>query len=138
MGDEPEKGILFLCVANSARSQIAEGVARAKLGEHFRIQSAGSEPTHINPYAVRVMEEIGIDVSHQRSKSVATIDPEDVAVVITLCDEEVCPVFLGEARRIHWPLKDPAGNPELDDDVQLERFRNTRDALVAKIGALRI
>ncbi|MEL6195470.1 MAG: arsenate reductase ArsC [Myxococcota bacterium] len=138
MGDEPTQSILFLCVANSARSQIAEGVARTKLGERFLIRSAGSEPTQINPYAVRVMEEIGIDISRQRSKSVATIDPKDVAVVITLCDEEVCPVFLGEARRIHWPLKDPARSPELEDEAQLKRFRDTRDTLVAKIGALRI
>jgi arsenate reductase len=101
-------GILFLCVANSARSQMAEGLARAAFGERVRVQSAGSEPTTPNPYAIEVMGEIGIDIGAHASKSVDTIDPASVGTVITLCAEEVCPVYLGKARRLHWPIPDPA------------------------------
>ncbi|MEO1172601.1 MAG: arsenate reductase ArsC, partial [Myxococcota bacterium] len=84
-----DAGILFLCVANSARSQMAEGLARDLLDEP--IQSAGSTPTSLNPYAVEVMRELGIDISSQRSTSVETVEPESVHTVITLCAEDVCP-----------------------------------------------
>ena len=89
--------ILFLCVANSARSQMAEGLARQLFDEDVRVQSAGSEPSRVNPYAIRTMAEIGIDITKQSSKSVETIDPANVVLVITLCAEEVCPVFLSAA-----------------------------------------
>src|SRR5262245_18671150 len=98
--DKP--GILFLCVANSARSQIAEGLARARLGDRATVQSAGSRPSRVNPCAIEVMHEIWIDLAGHRSKSVDAIDPATVDLVITLCAEEVCPVFLGGARRLHW------------------------------------
>lgn len=122
--------LLFLCVANSARSQMAEGIARARLGPRVRVQSAGSVPTRVNPLAIQALEEIGIDIRAQHSKSVDTIDPATVDTVITLCAEEVCPVFLGSATRMHWPLPDPAGAPP---DEALERFREVRDALVTRI-----
>jgi len=93
--------ILFLCVANSARSQMAEGLARNLFGDEMRIQSAGSRPSRVNPFAIRVMAEVGIDISGHTSKSVDTISPDDVDLVITLCAEEVCPVFLGRAHRLH-------------------------------------
>lgn len=89
--------VLFLCVANSARSQMAEALARKAFGDRVRVQSAGSEPSQVNPYAIRALAELGIDARSQTSKSVATIDPASVDLVITLCAEESCPVFLGEA-----------------------------------------
>lgn len=127
--------ILFLCVANSARSQIAEGWGRALLGERARVQSAGSRPSRVNPYAVEVMREVGIDLTSHASKSVDTIDPATVDLVITLCAEEVCPVFLGKARKLHWPVPDPASDdPSLDRAAMLARFRAAREEIRGKIG----
>ena len=123
-------GILFLCVANSARSQMAEGLARLVFGDRMPVQSAGSEPSVVNPLAIEVMREVGVDLTTHRSKSVASIDPATVGTVITLCAEEVCPVFLGSARRLHWPLPDPASKDgSLSREVMLERFRSTRDTI---------
>jgi arsenate reductase len=122
--------LLFLCVANSARSQMAEGLARRAFRGGIAVQSAGSEPSQVNPYAIEVMRELGIDLATHRSKSVQTIDPEAVGTVITLCAEEVCPVFLGNARRLHWPIPDPASkDPSLSRDEMLARFRAARDTL---------
>ncbi len=128
------RGLLFLCVANSARSQMAEGIARRLAGDRIRIQSAGSAPSRLNPYAVRVLAEIGIDISDQRSKRVDEVDRDAVDTVITLCAEETCPVYLGAARRLHWGLADPAGWNE-PDARRLERFRGVRDELRARIRA---
>ena len=87
------KGLLFLCVQNSARSQMAEGLARAMFGDSVHVQSAGSQPAGVDALAVAAMAEIGIDISAQTSKSVESIDPHSVDTVITLCAEQVCPVF---------------------------------------------
>lgn len=124
------RDILFLCVANSARSQMAEGLARALFGERARVQSAGSQPSRVNPFAVEVMREIGIDLDAHVSKSVDSIDPASVDTVVTLCAEEVCPAFLGRARRHHWPIPDPASSdPTLTREQMLARFRAARDTL---------
>ena len=131
-----QPGILFLCVANSARSQMAEGLARAAFGERVRVQSAGSEPPTPNPYAIEVMREMGIDIGAHTSKSVDTIDPASVATVITLCAEEVCPVYLGKARRLHWPIPDPASKEPLPREEMLARFRAARDTLKERIAEL--
>lgn len=129
-------GILFLCVANSARSQMAEGLARAVFDDTVRVQSAGSTPSRVSPYAIEVMREIGIDLSAHQSKSVDTIDPATVGIVITLCAEEVCPVFLGRARRLHWPIPDPASpDPSVPTDEMLARFRAARDDIRAHLDA---
>ncbi len=126
--------LLFLCVANSARSQMAEGLARHLLPPSVTVQSAGSTPTRVNPVAVEVMAELGIDLAAHRSKSVADIDPASVAVVITLCAEEVCPAFLGAAERLHWPFPDPAtDDPAVGPDALRARFRAARDAIAARI-----
>lgn len=125
-----KKQVLFLCVANSARSQMAEGLARKMFGEHVPVESAGSEPSVVNPYAMEVMREVGIDLTTHRSKSVQTIDPSRVGTVITLCAEEVCPVFLGKARRLHWPIPDPASkDPTIPREEMLQRFRTARDTI---------
>lgn len=127
-------GILFLCVRNSARSQMAEGLARSIFGGAVAVQSAGTQPSRVNPYAIEVMREIGIDIDGQASKSVETIDTATVGTVITLCAEEVCPVFLGKARRLHWPIPDPASeDPVLPRDAMLARFRAARDAIREKL-----
>ncbi|MFO0728513.1 MAG: arsenate reductase ArsC [Myxococcota bacterium] len=127
---EAKKGVLFLCVANSARSQMAEGLARSIFGDRVPVMSAGSEPSTVNPYAVEVMRELGLDLSTHRSKSVQTIDAQTVGTVVTLCAEEVCPVFLGKARRLHWPIPDPASkDPSIPREEMLQRFRTARDTL---------
>ena len=126
--------ILFLCVANSARSQMAEGLARHLLGSAVTIMSAGSAPSRINPLAVQALSEIGIDISQQQSKGVETINPSGVDLVITLCAEEVCPVFLGRAKRLHWPLPDPAA---ASGEMAIQRFREVRDDLKNRIVRLK-
>ena len=129
MSDET-KSILFLCVANSARSQMAEGLGRMIFGDRVPVMSAGSEPSKVNPYAVEVMRELGLDLSTHHSKAVQTIDPAKVGTVITLCAEQVCPVFLGKARRLHWPIADPASkDPSIPRDEMLTRFRTALDAI---------
>jgi len=128
------KGVLFLCVANSARSQMAEGIARSLAPEGIRIMSAGSHPTGVRPEAVAVLREIGIDISTHRSKDVSEIHPSDVDTVITLCAEEECPVFLGRASRLHWGLPDPAAVDGTKED-RLNAFRQTRDDLERRIAA---
>ncbi len=130
-------GILFLCVANSARSQMAEGLARMMFGDRATIQSAGSQPSGVNPYALEVMREVGADLGGHTSKSVGTIDPASVDTVITLCAAEVCPVFLGQTRRLHWPIPDPASpDTSLSRDEMLHRFRAARDTIRAKLEQL--
>jgi arsenate reductase len=131
------KSILFLCVANSARSQLAEGLGRMLFGDRVTVQSAGSEPSQVSPYAIEVMRELGVDLGTHRSKSVETIDPATVDMVITLCAEEVCPAFLGAARRLHWPIPDPASkDPSLSREELLSRFRAARDAIRGKLEQL--
>ncbi len=127
-------GLLFLCVANAARSQMAEGIARDRAGDELLVQSAGSSPSRVHPLAIRALAEIGIDISAARSKSVAEIDRASVDTVITLCAEEVCPLYLGAARRLRWPLPDPAGHDE-GEEASLARFRAVRDELARRIGA---
>lgn len=132
------KKILFLCVANASRSQMAEGLAREILGPDVEVMSAGSQPKQLNPLAVNAMAEIGIDISHQHAKSVDTIDKTAIDLVITLCAEEVCPIFQGKAQRLHWPIMDPDGNSsELSQEAIEERFRNARDQIKMRIEILK-
>lgn len=129
--------ILFMCVANSARSQMAEGLAKKMLGGGAKIESAGSQPAKVNPLAIKAMEEIGADISRHYSKSYDELTPGFIVglnYVITLCAEEVCPQMVSRAKKLHWPLSDPA-NKEGNEQVQLNRFRETRDALVGRIRA---
>jgi arsenate reductase len=125
--------ILFMCVANSARSQMAEGLARCLL-RNVEAMSAGSQPSKVNPYAIEALAEQSIDISGHRSKSVDEIDPNHVDLVITLCAEEVCPVFPGRVRRLHWPIPDPASSdPALTPEDMRGRFRAARDSIKEKI-----
>jgi protein-tyrosine-phosphatase len=126
--------ILFLCVANSARSQLGEGIARSLAPRDVKISSAGSVPTSVRPQAIEVLREIGIDIDGQRSKGVGGVD-RPVDAVITLCAEEVCPVWLENATRLHWGLPDPAA-VEGSDTEQLDAFRAVRDELMGRLRVL--
>jgi len=129
------RGVLFLCVANSARSQLAEGIARSLAPAGVTVWSAGSQPTRVRPEAIAALAEIGINITAHRSKAVSEIPADQVDTVITLCGEEECPVFLGRARRLHWGLPDPAGVGGSEAD-RAEAFRRTRDELRRRLGAV--
>ena len=133
----PGPSLLFLCVANSARSQMAEGLARARFGDQVRVQSAGSCPGELHPHAVAVLAEVGVDISGQRAKHIDAIDRSHVDTVITLCDEEICPVLADAVAHLTWPLPDPAGSsvPAVN---QLQRFRAVRDELVRRLDQLSV
>ena len=103
--------MLFLCVANAARSQMAEALARSLYGDRVSVQSAGSMATAVHRDAVAAMAERGLDISAARSKQVDSIDPATVDLVVTLCAEEVCPMWPGGIERLHWPVPDPASAP---------------------------
>jgi arsenate reductase len=123
-------------VANAARSQMAEGLARKKAPSGWKILSAGSHPTsRVSRRATAVMREIGIDISGQRPKSVDQLPVHEADLVITLCAEEVCPVVPGRVKRLHWPLPDPAAatGPE---EAQLQVFREARDEIARKLNCL--
>ena len=126
--------VLFLCVANSARSQMAEGLARALLGEGHVVASAGSSPSRVNPHAVEVMSELGIDITGHVSKSVDQYDLSDFDYVVTLCAEEVCPLLPGRVSRLHWPINDPASDDlSLSADEMRRRFREARDEIQSRL-----
>lgn len=130
---EGERLVVFLCVANSARSQLAEALARELAPPGVRVESAGSHPWQVHPMAVRVLAEAGLDISGARSKAVTEVPVASADTVITLCAEEVCPVTPPGVRRLHWPLPDPS--EAWSEPEQLARFRETRDALRERIAA---
>jgi arsenate reductase len=114
---------------------MAEGLARAHFGARVRVQSAGSRPSAVSPLAVAALAEVGIDISGQASKSVEDVDPDSVDLAITLCAEEVCPVFSKRVRKIHWPLPDPAAEPS-PTEHPIDAFRDVRDELARRIAEL--
>ena len=134
---EPEarpKKVLFLCTHNSARSQMAEGLLRHLAGDRFEAHSAGTEATRVRPEAVAVMDEIGVDVSGQESKTLERYLREPFDHVITVCDEanEACPFFPGAKNRLHWSFEDPSRTAGSDEE-RLEAFRVTRDGIQERI-----
>lgn len=117
---------------------MAEGIARTQFGPLAVVASAGSAPRTVHPMAVRVMQEIGIDISAQRAKHVNELADEEFDVVVTLCAEEVCPLYLRAKTRLHWPIDDPAAGLETLDEAQaLERFRRARDEIRRRIDELK-
>jgi arsenate reductase (thioredoxin) len=129
--------VLFLCTGNSARSQMAEALLRKHAGERFEVFSAGLEPKGINPYTIRVMNEVGLDVSGQWSKGISEyLGKQTFGYVITVCSnaEQNCPYFPGVTTRLHWPFDDPAACSGSPDDC-LAQFRAVRDQIEAKIRA---
>lgn len=128
--------ILFMCVANSARSQLAEGLAKSLFGDTTEIESAGSRPSMVNPLAIEVMKEKGIDISKNYSKMTDNLSPcflVNLDYLITLCAEEVCPVLASKAKKLHWPMPDPVGHDELSQIEKLQLFRVTRDEIIKKL-----
>ena len=124
------KRVLILCTGNSARSQMAEGLLRHDGGEGLEVASAGTHPGRVRAEAIEAMREIGIDISHQRSKAVDEFTGQQFDYVITVCDnaKENCPVFPAETRRIHWSFDDPAAATG-DWDERLAVFRRVRDRI---------
>ena len=124
--------ILFLCVANSARSQMAEGLAKSMFGKEHNIQSAGSIPSgEVHPNAVIAMDDIGIDIRDQHSKSTDDLDKDfihNLDFAITLCAEEVCPVLPTSATSLHWMHPDPV-NVNFDIAQEAEAFEHTRESI---------
>lgn len=129
-----KKKVLFLCTENSCRSQMAEGILRHLKGSKFEVFSAGLRPSVVNPIAIKVMAEIGIDISGHRSKSVDEFQGLGFDFVITTCDgaRETCPVFPGKARHLHWGFNDPAAVKGSEEEI-LSAFRKVRDEIKSKI-----
>src|SRR5262249_30899140 len=133
--DAPPRAVLFLCVHNSARSQMAEAFARALAPDGVRVWSAGSERTRVHPLAIQVMLESGIDIGEQRSKTVDEVPWRDADTIVTLCAEadETCPTVPGIARRLHWPLPDPSA---AEGPRAIEAFRAARDEIRRRVASL--
>src|ERR671912_184851 len=126
--------VLLLCTHNSARSQMAEGMLRSLAGDHFEVYSEGTEATHVRPLAIRAMEEIGIDISGQESKTLERYLEEPFDYVITVCDDanEACPFFPGAQNRLHWSFEDPS-RAEGSEEERLAVFRSVRDRIGERI-----
>ena len=124
------KKALFICTHNSARSHMAEGFLNALYADRYTAFSAGTEPSNVNPYAVRIMQEIGIDISDHRSKSVDEFMDQDLDYVVTVCDhaKEACPFFPGGRRAMHKGFQDPASAAGTEQE-KLALFRSVRDEI---------
>lgn len=123
--------VLILCTGNSCRSHLAEGILRAAAGDFLDVQSAGSNPAgHVHPLAVKVMAEIGLDISAHRSKHMKEFLDGRVETVVTVCGnaDQACPVFPGQVNRYHWPFDDPAHATGTDEE-KLAVFRRVRDEI---------
>jgi arsenate reductase len=134
-----KKQVLFVCIHNSARSQMAEAFLNQMFGDEFEAHSAGLEPGRLNPIVVEAMGEIGIDISANQTKSVSEMlkSGRKFDFVITVCDEasaERCPVFPGRASRLHWGFPDPSGFQGTHEE-KLARTREVRDAIKAKVAS---
>lgn len=125
--------VLILCTGNSCRSQMAEGVLRHYGKDKFEVESAGSEPSKVNETAIKVMKEIGIDITGHRSKHVKEFMGQHFDYVITVCDNaaKACPTLPGNSKRLHWPFPDPPHSKEVTEDV-LNEFRKVRDLVHKK------
>lgn len=132
-----KKKILFLCIGNSARSQMAEGFLRHLSSNRFQPFSAGIEPRAVHPLAIEAMLEKGIDISRQYSKGLNEVNLADIDVVITLCEEaeQRCPVLPVKVKKYHWFLSDPA-KAEGSKEEKLEKFREVRDEIGKKVKEL--
>lgn len=126
--------LLFLCTANSARSQMAEGLLRHYAGDRFEVFSAGTHPSELNPLAIRAMKEVKIDISNHTSKPLDRFLGEPFDYIITVCDraKEECPVFHGARHQLHWSIDDPA-DAQGSEEQRLQAFRRSRDEIKARI-----
>lgn len=129
-----KKRVLFLCTGNSARSQMAEGLLRHLAGERFEVFSAGIKPTAVNPLAIKAMDEIGIDIAEQRSKSVSEFIAQEFNYIITVCDNarQTCPIFPGKHQKISWDLEDPVLVEGIEEE-KIMMFRKIRNRIKENI-----
>jgi arsenate reductase (thioredoxin) len=131
-----KSNILFVCTGNSARSQMAEGLLRWYAGDYYNVCSAGTHPAGVHPMTIRVMEELGIDMSQHSSKSINEFigQQSDFTYLITVCNqaEETCPYFPGMGVRMAWSFDDPA-KVHGDENTQLQAFRKVRDEIESKV-----
>ncbi len=125
-----KKKILILCTGNSARSQMAEGLLKHITKDEYEVFSAGTKPSHVRPEAIKVLAEVGIDISRNRSKSVDEFARQKINFVLTVCDnaKEVCPYFPAKTKLIHHSFEDPA-EIQGDEETRIEAFRQTRDQI---------
>jgi arsenate reductase (thioredoxin) len=126
--------VLFICTHNSARSQMAEGLLRHLAGDRYEVESAGTEETFVRPLAIEAMRELGIDISTQTSKTIASLGERKFDIAITVCDNanESCPIFPGSPKRLHWSFDDPSSATGTDAD-RLAVFRRVRDEIRERI-----
>jgi arsenate reductase (thioredoxin) len=133
----PKPSVLILCTGNSCRSHLAEGLLRLAAGDIFTVHSAGSKPAgYVHPLAIRVMQEIGIDISGHRSKSMSEFLATPIETVITVCGkaDQACPIFPGQVNRHHWPFEDPA-HATGSEEEQLVVFRRVRNEIRRTLDA---
>lgn len=132
-----KKSVLILCTGNSCRSQMAEGILRRYGCDKFEVLSAGTKPSVVNPTAIRVMKEIGIDISGHRSKHIDEFVGRKIDFIISVCDnaKESCPIFPGGTTRLHWPFPDPPHDKEMTEEV-LNDFRKVRDLILVRFKSL--
>ena len=136
---EKRQKVLFVCTGNSCRSQIAEGLLRHLAPDQFEVYSAGSHPSKVHPNAITVMKELSIDISDHTSDSISQYLDKHIDIVITVCDEanKVCPVFPGDAERVHWSIDDPFQGWDTDPS-HLDNFRDTikdiKDNIIKFLG----
>nr|WP_319540859.1 arsenate reductase ArsC [uncultured Methanospirillum sp.] len=131
-----KQNVLFICTHNSARSQMAEGYLNATYGDQYQGLSAGTEVTRVHPLAIRAMEEIGIDITHHRSKALIEFFDLDIDLVVTVCDSAnaACPMFPGAKQMVHVSFPDPSGATG-NEEEQMKIFRQVRDEIITWIDA---
>ena len=129
-----KKNIIFICTGNACRSQIAHGLLQNLAKDRFNVFSAGSHPSRVHLMSIKVMEEIGIDISHHKSDHIDEYLDKGIDIVITVCDNanKLCPVFPGNVKRLHWSIKDPFKGWDYNEN-QMESFRVTREEIKARI-----
>ena len=129
-----KKNIIFICTGNACRSQIAHGLLQNLAKDRFNVFSAGSHPSRVHLMSIKVMEEIGIDISHHKSDHIDEYLDKGIDIVITVCDNanKLCPIFPGNVERLHWSIDDPFRGWDYNED-QMESFRVTRQEIKARI-----
>ncbi len=129
--------VYFICTGNSCRSQMAEGFGRVALGDRAEVMSGGIEPSRVHPMAIRVMAEVGVDISSHQSRPIDPARLQSAAIAVTLCGdaEERCPLTPPHVRRLHWPLTDPAAAKGTEQEI-LSTFRSVRDEIRRRVAML--
>ena len=129
-----KKKIIFICTGNACRSQIAHGLLENMARDKFEVFSAGSHPSRVHTMSIKIMEEIGIDISHHTSDFIDDYLKTGIEIVITVCDNanDICPIFPGNVERIHWSIADPFEGWEFDES-QIQAFRDTREEIKQRI-----